>query len=178
MSISRPHSSEEEKSYEQCLCCRAMKSKNSSFPQILCSIGEWYAVTLTQHRSCLGTCLWCPKRSRKLLSNLFIAERNLQMRLSFYSSPNPVLTEDYWICSKKALKLKQSVPPPKTPDPVDGRRHIELQVCTAVVCYLLVCVHSCPVLHDMLQNAIWHALMQPLACVESTLLAARLPVVN
>ena len=31
-------------------------------------------------------------------------------------------------CSKKTLKLKQSVPPPKTPDPVDGRRHIELQV--------------------------------------------------
>ncbi|KAL3163290.1 hypothetical protein ABBQ32_009684 [Trebouxia sp. C0010 RCD-2024] len=29
--------------------------------------------------------------------------------------------------SKKTLKLKQSVPPPKTPDPVDGRRHIELQ---------------------------------------------------
>ena len=30
-------------------------------------------------------------------------------------------------CSKKTLKLKQPVPPPKTPDPVDGRRHIELQ---------------------------------------------------
>lgn len=30
-------------------------------------------------------------------------------------------------CSKKTLKLKQAVPPPKTPDPVDGRRHIELQ---------------------------------------------------
>ena len=115
-----------------------MKSKNSSSPQTLCLIGEWYAVTLTRHRSCLGTCLWYPKRSGKLLSNRLIAERELRMHLSFYSSPLPVLTEDYWMCSKKTLKLKQSVPPPKTPDPVDGRRHIELQVCTAAVRRLLV----------------------------------------
>lgn len=78
-----------------------MKSKNSSSPQILCLIGEWYAATLTQHRSCLGTCLWYPKRSGKLLSNLCIAERELQMHLSFYSSPNLVLTEDCWILQQE-----------------------------------------------------------------------------
>ena len=43
----------------------------------------------------------------------------------------PVTNRHPLLCSKKALKLKQSVAPPRTPEAVDGRRHIELQVyCT------------------------------------------------
>ena len=86
------------------------------------------------------------------------------MHLSVYSSLNFVLTKDHWICSKKTLKLKQSVPPPKTPDPVDGRRHIELQVCTAVVCYLLVNLQHCPV--STMQA--WHAATRHLPCTDAT----------
>lgn len=108
------------------LNCRAMKSKNSSFPRTSCLTGAWCGETHTQHRYCLEIYPWSPKPSGNTTLQQFT--RISGHRTHQQGSLGQLHTTRHCFCSKKTLKLKQSVPPPKTPDPVDGRRHIKLQV--------------------------------------------------